>query len=303
MRYCVVGAGAVGGALAAYLLKAGGCVDVLARGETLAAIRENGITLQRGDKTEHIPCGHVCTAEAYAQTPDVVFVAVKGYSLESVVPVLQRVCRSSTVVIPLLNLYGTGETLQAALPTPLVTDGCVYIAAHAPAPGVVALQGEIFRVVFGTRTPSQAQPVLTRVATDLKAAGITPHYTAHVRRDTLKKYAYTSPMACAGLYLDADAGVFQQPGAARDLFCALMREIAAIGVAMGVPFDVDIVQTNLDILDALSPQASTSMQRDIRAGRPSEIDGLLFAPVRMGKQLGVPTPQYAKIAAHFGFTI
>lgn len=71
---------------------------------------------------------------------------------------------------------------------------------------------------------------------------------------------------------------------------------------MGTPFDVDIVKTNLTILDALSPNASTSMQRDLRAGKPSEIDGLLFEPVRLGKRYGVPTPQYRKIAEHFGFS-
>ena len=112
-----------------------------------------------------------------------------------------------------------------------------------------------------------------------------------------------SPMAAAGLYFDADAGAFQKAGAERDTFAALMREIEALAQAMGCAFDTDIVQTNLDILDALSPDASTSMQRDIRAGHQSELDGLVFEPVRLGEKYGVPTPQYARIAAKFGFQV
>lgn len=81
-----------------------------------------------------------------------------------------------------------------------------------------------------------------------------------------------------------------------------MREIAALAKAMGAEFDIDIVKTNLSILDALTPDASTSMQRDIRAGKSSEMDGLIFTPVRLGRKYGVPTPTYEKIAKHFGFS-
>ncbi len=301
MRYCVVGAGAVGGAVVAYLLRAGFMCDVIARGKTLEALQSGGIRLVQNGKTQTVPCGLASTSEAYNERPDVIFVAVKGYSLDSILPALSRVCKGNTVVIPLLNIYGTGAALQKKLPKPLVTDGCIYIAASAPKPGTVAMQGEIFRVVYGVRDNAQKRPVLQRIAEDLRAAGITPVLSEHIRRDTLKKYAYTSPMAAAGLYFDADADRFQREGEERALFVSLMREIEALAAAMGAPFDIDIVQTNLAILDALSPNASTSMQRDLRAGKPSEMDGLLFEPVRLGKKYGVPTPCYRKIAKQFGF--
>ncbi len=302
MRYCVIGAGAVGGALAAFLLRAGLTCDIIARGKTMEILKNHGISLQKSGETQIVPCARVCDSERYNERPDVIFVAVKGYSLESIVPVLSRVCTEDTVVIPLLNIYGTGAVLQEKLPKPLVTDGCIYIAASSPRPGTVEMQGDIFRVVYGVRERTQMRLALQAVAEDLKQAGITPVLSPNIRRDTLKKYAYTSPMAAAGLYFDADAERFQKEGEERALFVSLMREIDALAKAMGTPFDVDIVKTNLTILDALSPNASTSMQRDLRAGKPSEIDGLLFEPVRLGKRYGVPTPQYRKIAEHFGFS-
>ncbi len=303
MRYCVIGAGAVGASVAAAMTKAGFTVDVIARGEKLNVMKLCGIQVVRGAENETVCPVHAFAEEAYQAQPDVIFVSVKGYSLESILPLLRRISGPKTVVIPLLNIYGTGGRLQKELPQSLVTDGCIYIAASMPSPAVVERQGAIFRIVFGVREKSEYRPILKQIETDLEKSGITPILSDHIRRDALKKYAYVSPMAAAGLYFDADAAVFQKPGEPRDIFVMLMREMDALSRAMNAAFDMDIVQTNLDILDALTPNASTSMQRDIRAGHKSEIDGLVFEPVRMGRQYGVPTPCYAKIAKHFGFEI
>lgn len=303
MRYCVIGAGAVGASVAAAMTKAGFTVDVIARGEKLKTMQQSGIRVVRGEEIETISSVRAFAEEEYQEQPDVLFVSVKGYSIESILPLLRRISTPETVVIPLLNIYGTGGKLQKELPQALVTDGCIYIAASMPSPAVVERQGEIFRIVFGVRTPSEFRPILKQIEMDLEKSGITPILSAHIQRDALKKYAYVSPMAAAGLYFDADAAAFQKAGAPRDTFVALMREIDALSRAMDAAFDIDIVQTNLDILDALTPDASTSMQRDIREGHRSEIDGLIFAPVRMGRQYGVPTPCYEKIAKHFGFEL
>jgi 2-dehydropantoate 2-reductase len=79
----------------------------------------------------------------------------------------------------------------------------------------------------------------------------------------------------------------------------MVREIDQLAQAMGIRFEQDPVAANLAILDALSSGATTSMHRDVRAGRPSEIDGLLFEVVRLGRRYGVATPVYEKVAARF----
>ena len=135
------------------------------------------------------------------------------------------------------------------------------------------------------------------VAKDLKDSGIDAVLSDNIRRDALQKFAYVSPMAACGLYYHVSAGEAQKTGDARDTFVKLMKEIDALAVAMGVPFQVDIVTTNLQILDTLDPTASTSMQRDIYAGKSSEIDGLIYEVVRMGQQYGVPVPTYEMVAA------
>ncbi|WP_291635219.1 ketopantoate reductase C-terminal domain-containing protein, partial [Clostridium sp.] len=117
--------------------------------------------------------------------------------------------------------------------------------------------------------------------------------------DALQKFSYVSAMAACGLYYGAEAAAMQKQGEIRDTFIALIKEIDALAVAMGIYFTIDIVQINLDILDKLAPTASTSMQRDIAQGKKSELDGLIFEVVRMGEKYGVPVKTYKKITEKY----
>lgn len=297
MKYLVIGAGGTGGSIGAYMTEAGKDVTLIARGEHLKKMQQQGLRMEttaKGDYTVYPiqvrDMGH------YEEQPDVIFVCVKGYSLQEVVPFIRRVAKESTIVIPILNIYGTGGKLQEQLPELLVTDGCIYIAGEVKEPGTILLKGNIFRIVFGVRNPEELRPELFQIAKDLQESGIDGVLSDNIRRDALQKFAYVSPMAACGLYYHVSAGEIQKTGEPRDTFVKLMKEVDALAVVMEVPFLVDIVTTNLQILDALTPEASTSMQRDIYAGKSSEIDGLIYEVVRMGQQYGVPTPVYEMVA-------
>lgn len=297
LKYLVIGAGGTGGSIGAYMTEAGKDVTLIARGEHLRRMQQQGLQMEttaKGNYTVH-PIKAV-DMEHYEDQPDVIFVCVKGYSLEETIPFIRRVAGPHTIVIPILNLYGTGRQMQDKLPGILVTDGCIYIAGEIREPGTILLRGDIFRIVYGVRNQEELRPELFMVAKDLKESGIEGVLSDNIRRDALQKFAYVSPMAACGLYYHVSAGEVQKTGDPRDTFVKLMKEIDALAVAMGVPFLVDIVATNLRILDTLNPEASTSMQRDVYAGKSSEIDGLIYEVVRMGQEYGVPVPTYEMIA-------
>ena len=297
MKYLIIGAGGTGGSIGAYMTQSGKDVTLIARGEHLKRIQEQGLKMETTSKGNYtVQPIKACDMEHYEEQPDIIFVCVKGYSLEDTIPFIERVAKETTIVIPILNIYGTGAGMQEKLPGLLVTDGCIYIAGEIKEPGTIWLNGNIFRVVFGVRSPEELRPELFQVVQDLKDSGIDGVLSDNIRRDALQKFAYVSPMAACGLYYHVSAGEVQVTGEARDTFVKLMKEVDALAVAMGVPFLVDIVTTNLQILDSLSPTASTSMQRDIYAGKASEIDGLIYEVVRMGERYGVPTPTYEMIA-------
>ena len=103
-------------------------------------------------------------------------------------------------------------------------------------------------------------------------------------------------MAAVGAVHDVPARSMQEGGRFRSLFISLVREIKAISDAMGICLPEDIVEINLKIMDDLAPTATASMQRDIRLGRQSEVDGLVHEVVRLGRQCQVPVPEYERLA-------
>ncbi|MCD7817928.1 MAG: 2-dehydropantoate 2-reductase [Lachnospiraceae bacterium] len=345
MKYLIIGAGGTGGCIGAYMTVAGKDVTMIARGAHLAAMQEKGLSMEttkRGnysvfpvkayDMENYMEnCSKwESSSENSNSAPDVIFVCVKGYSLAETVPFIRRVAKPETVVIPILNIYGTGARLQEELPELLVTDGCIYIAAQIKAPGCLWQNGNIFRVVYGLRDLREAMEtaaeraarlsvrdgddhtsipvslskdgltygeILEKVKRDLEESGIEAVLSPNIRRDALQKFSYVSPAAACGQYYNAMAGDMQKPGEIRDTFVALIGEISDLAEGMGIPFEEDMVKVNLDILDNLTPEASTSMQRDVAQGKASEMDGLIFEVVRMGEQCHVKVPTYEKIAA------
>ena len=276
MKYAIIGAGGTGGCLGFFLKKAGKDVTLIARGKHLEAIRKNGLTIQKlwDESRETLPV-KACTAEEYKEIPDVILVCVKGYSMDETVPTIKKIAGKETVVIPILNIYGTGGRLQKKLPELTVTDGCIYVSANIMEPGVILQHGKILRVVFGARKPEEETEKMREVAKDMVTDDLEVILSENIRRDAMVKFSYVSPIGAAGLYCNAVAADFQREGEQREMFKALIREIVALSHAMGIEFEEDLVERNLKILASLSPEATTSMQRDVIEGKRSEMDGLV----------------------------
>ena len=300
MKYAIIGAGGTGGCLGFFLQKAGKDVTLIARGKHLEAIRKNGLTIQKlwDESRETLPV-KACTAEEYKEIPDVILVCVKGYSMDETVPTIKKIAGKETVVIPILNIYGTGGRLQKKLPELTVTDGCIYVSANILEPGVILQHGKILRVVFGARKPEEETEKMREVAKDMVTDDLEVILSENIRRDAMVKFSYVSPIGTAGLYCNAVAADFQREGEQREMFKALIREIVALSHAMGIEFAEDLVERNLKILAALSPEATTSMQRDVMEEKCSEMDGLVYEVVRMEEEYKVDMPQYKKAAARF----
>lgn len=297
MKYAIIGAGGTGGILGFYMTKAGKDVTLIARGRHLAAMQESGLAVEKmwDGTTETIPV-KAADMDHYSERPDVILVCVKGYSLEDTIPFIQRVANPSTIVIPVLNIYGTGAKMQEKLPNLLVTDGCIYVSANIKEPGVLIQHGKILRVVYGVREKEEYDPRLEEIKQDFDVSGIDGVLSENIRRDALEKFSYVSPIGAAGLYYHATAADFQREGEEREAFKTMIREITALAEAMGVPFERDMVDVNLKILSTLAPEATTSMQRDVMEGKDSEIDGLVYEVVRMGERYHVPVLMYEKVA-------
>lgn len=316
MKYIIIGAGGTGGILGFYMTKAGKDVTLIARNAHLEAMQKQGLSVEKmwTNETETIPVGaeSMESYEAKGEKADVILVCVKKYSLDSCIPFIQNISHKNTIVVPVLNVYGTGAYLQEKLPKVLVTDGCIYVSANIKQAGVLLQHGEILRVFFGVREKEdlkklngqlngeyKAERLLKKIAQDFKDSGIDGILSDNIKRDALTKFSYVSPIGTAGLYLHAVAGDFQREGEARELFKTLIREIVTLANAMGITFEEDLVERNLKILSNLPEEATTSMQRDVMEGKQSEIDGLVYEVVRMAKKYGVEVSAYERAAEKF----
>lgn len=300
MRYLIVGTGGVGGSIAGFLALAGKDVTCIARGKHLEAMRRDGLHLKSDLKGEHFLPVKACTAEEFDGKADVIFVCVKGYSIDSIKEVVERAAAPGTLVIPILNVYGTGPRIGRLVPSVAVLDGCIYIVGFVSGEGEITQMGSIFRMVFGAR-PEQgvARERMEAIAEELRGCGIKVEVSDDINRDTFIKWAFISAMACTGAYHDVPMGEVQHEGDVRDTFVGLSRESAEIGRRSGVVFPEDPVAYNLKVIDKLDPHSTASMQKDIARGHESEIQGLLFDMIDLGERLGVDLPTYHKVAQKF----
>ncbi|WP_297964867.1 ketopantoate reductase family protein [uncultured Anaerovibrio sp.] len=300
MKFCIFGAGGTGGTLAAYLAMAGNDVTLIARGQHLKAIQERGLVLHTNHRgTITVDNIKAVTADEYRDTPEVLFVCVKYYNIEDAIAFAREKAGQDTLIVPILNVFGTGGVMQEQLSQHTCLDGCIYVMSEIEAPGVIYQSNKILRVIFGYRLKQEEKLAdkarqLEQVLGDAEIKG---HFSNNIIRDALQKFAFVSPAGAAGAYFDATCENFQHSGEERDTFTGLIKEVVALGKAMGVEFGQDLVEVGLKMMDNLKPDSTMSMQRDIQRGRQSEFSGLVTRVVKLGKEYGVSVPLYEKIAA------
>ena len=180
MKYLIIGAGGTGGVVGFHMAQAGKDVTLIARDAHLERIQQKGLTLQTmwDENTKTIPV-KASDMQHYKDRPDVILVCVKGYSLDGIYEFIRRIAKPQTIVIPILNIYGTGAKMQEKLPGMLVTDGCIYVSANIKEPGVILQHGKILRIFFGVRQKEEKCQLLEQIQKDMFARA-KAHRDAHI---------------------------------------------------------------------------------------------------------------------------
>ncbi|MGE5627545.1 MAG: ketopantoate reductase family protein [Solirubrobacterales bacterium] len=303
MKYLIIGSGAIGSCIGGFLTSVNKDVSFISRGEKLKYLKENGLRLKTDVKGDfYLPKVKAYSEAEYSDKADVIFVCVKTYSFHNVLELIKKASHKNTIVIPTANGFGNGNRLSKSLPELHLLDGCVYIFTHIDGIGSVVQKGNFFRFVFGPRKDDPIDSnLLNQVENDLKESGITGILSKDIELDTFRKFTFISTFAACGAYYDITSKEMQEPGKYRDTFIELCKEIEAVGKKLGLKLDMDITADNLKIVDNNTPDTTSSMQRDIKEGKQSEIDSIVFEVVRLAEKLGVEAPAYKRIAEHFGY--
>ena len=296
MRIVVVGAGGVGGVLGGLLARSGVDVAFVARGAQLAALRERGLRVESPRGTFHLPQIAVAQDPAELAPADAVLVAVKGWQVEEVAPRLAPLLARGGFVLPLENGVDAAAVLSRALGDDRVVGGLCHMLAWIEAPGLVRHEGEMLRVTMGElRGGSSAR--VDALARALRDAGVAAVASDDIETASWEKFVFIAAVGGVGAVTRAPVGVVRTLPEARALLQAAMEETAAVGRARGVRLARDAVAKALAIVDRLQPDATASMQRDIQAGRPSELMDQSGSLVQKARQAGVPVPAHAFLVA------
>lgn len=303
MRIAIVGAGGVGGLLAGLLARSGTDVGLVARGAHLAAIRAGGLAVDSSAgaftvRPEELR-GGLSDDPAGLAPADAVLVAVKAWQVEEVAPRLGRLLGPGGVAVPLQNGVLAAGRLAAALGEARVAGGLVYVLAWIDGPGRVKHLGTRPRLTIGERAAASARasPRLEALAGALRAADCEVSLTGNIERETWEKYLLIEPWGTLAAAARAPAGALRAVPETRALLVAAMHELVAVGRARGVTVPDAAIERALAIIDALPADATASMQRDIAAGRPSELDDQAGALVAMAREAGVPAPVHEALHA------
>jgi 2-dehydropantoate 2-reductase len=294
MRIAVFGTGAVGGYFGGRLAQAGEEVVFIARGEQLRALRDRGlrVTSLKGDL---IVQPVVATDDpSQVGVVDVILVGVKAWQVPEAAQALRPLVGPETVLLPLLNGVEAPSQLAAVLGAEPVLGGLCRIAAFVVEPGHIQHAGLEPYVALGEldNRPSERAE---RLREAFARAGVTAEIPPDIQVALWDKFLFIASFSGVGAVTRAPAGVLRTLPETRAMLEQAMAEVLAVARAHGIALPEETIPKAMALVDSLPPGGTASMQRDIMAGRPSELESQNGAVVRLGQQVGVATPVHAFI--------
>ena len=288
MRIAIMGAGGIGGCYGGLLAKAGFDVTLIARGAHLEAITEKGLRLVQpeGEFTVDVAA---TGNPSLVGTMDLVIFSVKAHQNLTAVPLIKPLIGVETTVLTIQNGVESADEIGQEYGAERVLPGSAYVISNVVSPGVVKQQSQIPRVAFGESNGERSQRAIAVQDAFLKA-NIMAELSDDISRVLWSKLLYNSPangMASAARLSPRDLIEYPE---GRSMFKLAIQEVADVGTASGVPLGKDDVQGAMDLIAARPIGARGSMQADLEAGRPLELDAIVGSVGRIGRKLNVPTP-------------
>lgn len=297
MRIAVFGTGGVGGYFGGRLAQNGADVTFIARGAHLAAIRESGLRVESidGDFTVH-PVNATDSPNSIGRA-DLILLAIKAWQLEEAITQMKPVVGESTMILPLLNGMEHMDILFKTYGKEQVLGGLCRISAFIGEPGMIRHVGIKPYIAYGEWSNSKSKRIEDLHALFNSTNVIIAENPADIKTAMWEKFIFISGTSGVGAYTRQTTGEYRSNPESRAMLINAMSETAAVARARGVPIADDFVEATMQRIDNLPSEMTASMQKDMMAGRPSELNEQTGAVIRMGKSAGVPTPTHEKLFA------
>ena len=288
MKIVIFGTGGVGGYFGGKLAQAQNDVTFIARGKHLEAIEKEGLTVKsiHGDFTIH-PAKATSNPQSIGKA-DLVILAVKSWHLPEISEDLQALCGENTTFLPLENGISAPDVLKETVPPHQVLGGLCKIFSYIKAPGVICHSGYPPSITFGELDNTRSERV-QQISELFHQAGIKNHIAENIETEMWKKFLFIVGTSALGAITRVPIGTFRSLPETRAVLKQVLNEVVSVGRGLNVVLPENIADKTLAFIDQMPEAATTSLQRDIMEGKPSELDAQLGEVVRRGQKLNLQT--------------
>ena len=294
MRIAIFGSGGVGGYFGGRLAQAGEDVTFIARGAHLRAIQTTGLRVDSLDGDFLINPARATDSVSEVGEVDLVILGVKAWQVPEAARAIKPIVASETTVLPLQNGVDAVSELIAELGTTPVVGGLCKIVSFVVEPGHIRHAGFAPSVVIGELDNRRSKRIVA-IEETFNRAGLNTKIAGDIQVALWMKFLFIASFSGMGAIANAPAGMLRSDPELRAQMLRAMSEIHELAHARNVILPSDAIETALAAVDALPAEATSSMQRDIAAGRPSELESQNGAVVRMAREAGITVPTHESI--------
>ena len=294
MRIVIFGSGGVGGYFGGRLAQAGEDVTFIARGEHLRAIQTTGLKVDSLDGDFLINPARATDSVSEVGEVDLVILGVKAWQVPEAARAIKPIVASETTVLPLQNGVDAVGELIAELGTTPIVGGLCKIVSFVVEPGHIRHAGFAPSVVIGELDNRRSKRIVA-IEETFNRAGLNTKIAGDIQVALWMKFLFIASFSGVGAIANAPAGMLRSDPELRAQMLRAMSEIHELALARNVILPSDAIETVMASVDALPADATSSMQRDIAAGRPSELESQNGAVVRMAREAGITVPTHESI--------
>ena len=294
MKIAILGTGGVGGYFGALLARAGHDVTFIARGPHLMAIKKLGLSIKSPHGDFMIHPATVTDSPKDIGTVDYVIVAVKHYQLSAAVSSLPALIDQGTTVVPLLNGIDAHEQIIQVVGPRSVIGGYCSLVSMIEAPGIIRHETQLHRLELGELDGEKTERVENLIQA-WKSCGVEAIHADDIFVAMWTKFLFISSFGGVSSLCRVTLGEIIEASQTRELFVQAMEEVKQLALKQGIALAADIVQSTMSFVEGVEPSATSSMQRDVAAGNPFELEAFSGTIARLGRKHGVQTPVHDAI--------
>lgn len=289
MEILIFGSGGVGGYFGGKLANAGFNVTMIARGKHLEAIKENELEVESINGNFKVKPNLVTSDLTEVPTPDLIILGVKSWQLKEVALQLKPIIGPETMILPLQNGANNAEELLEIFPKKNVLAGLCHLISFMENPGKIKHVAFDPRITFGEVDNSKTKRI-EQLKTVFDKAEITNYNPENIQVEIWKKFLFIATISGIGGLTRVSIDKIRERDYLFELMQKTATEIKAVANAKGIPIEEKHLNQTFEIIKNQAEGTTASTQRDIMAGKASELENFNGFIVKEGEKLKVPTP-------------